>query len=154
MSRFFYIFSRRAQLSQELNIFNALLKKKNMKLTKPRQVILEVFLQIEGYIGIEELYKRVLDEDGLIGKATVYRTMNLLLECGLAKENILSGGKRYFEKDYGKEHHDHLVCTHCGKIKEFHHKLIEKFQKVIANQHSFSITSHRMMTKPRCLVHF
>lgn len=131
-------------MSEETNIFNALLKKKNLRSTKPRQVILQVFLQVEGHIEIEELYKRVQEKDGLIGKSTVYRTMHLLLECGLAKENILSGDKRYFERDYGKEHHDHLVCTHCGKIKEFHHKSIEKLQEKVANQHSFSIISHRM----------
>ena len=137
-------------MSEETNIFNVLLKKKNLRSTKPRQVILQVFLLVEGHIEIEELYKRVLKKDGLIGMSTVYRTMNLFLECGLAKENIHSNGKRCFERDYGREHHDHLVCTHCGKIKEFHHKSIEKLQEKVANQHFFSINSHRMTLFGKC----
>ncbi len=141
---------------QESNIFKQFLKQREMKCSQPRKTILRIFLQVDGHIEIEELYRRVLEEDDHIGKATVYRTMNLLVECDLAKENILSHGKRYFEKSYRREHHDHLVCTQCGKIEEFHHLLIENFQNEVANQHSFTITSHSMTLFgicPNCKTH-
>jgi len=128
-----------ARILNESNIFNDFLRGKQLKCTQPRKTILKVFLRVGGHIEIEELHRRISEEDEHIGKETVYRTMNLLVECGLAKENILSGGKRYFEKVYGREHHDHLVCTQCGKIEEFHHLLIEKFQNEVAYQHFFPL---------------
>ena len=126
----------------ESNIFNDFLRGKQLKCTQPRKTILKVFLRVGGHIEIEELHRRISEEDEHIGKATVYRTMNLLVECGLAKENILSGGKRYFEKVYGREHHDHLVCMDCGLIIEFMDQKIEDLQDKIAIQYEFQLKRH------------
>jgi Fur family transcriptional regulator, ferric uptake regulator len=134
----------------ELSIFNDFLKLENMYFTQPRKTILRVFLQINSHTEIKELYKKIEKEDGIIGIATVYRTMNLLVECGLASKTILSGDKIYFEKRHGREHHDHFICTQCERIEEFHHPLIEESQNEIARQHSFAVTSHRMTLFGTC----
>jgi Fur family ferric uptake transcriptional regulator len=137
-------------MSSEAFIFKEFLKKKNMNHSQPRETILDVFLQIDGHIEIKDLCLRVSERDELISTATVYRTMNLLVECGLARENVLAGDKRYFEKVYGREHHDHLVCTNCESIKEFNFASIEERQRLVAEKHSFEVTSHRMTLYGLC----
>ncbi len=128
----------------ESKILEDFLAEKNMRLTYPRKVIVQVFLQSMSHLDIEELHERVRKVDKDIGLATVYRTMNLLVECGLAQENVLFQDKKCFERVYGRDHHDHLVCTRCRTVKEFHHPMIERFQEKTAKKHEFSIVSHRM----------
>ncbi|MBT5259103.1 MAG: transcriptional repressor, partial [Nitrospina sp.] len=75
---------------------------------------------------------------------TVYRTMKLLVESGIASENEFADDRKLFEKTLGKEHHDHMFCTLCKKVSEFHNESIEKLQEDVAQEHLFEITHHRM----------
>ena len=93
---------------------------------------------------IEELFEKTKSVDKNIGRATIYRAMNLLVESGLAQENSLIEDKKCFERVYGRKHHDHLVCTRCKKIEEFHHPMIERFQEKTAAKHQFNLISHHM----------
>lgn len=138
------------KISSEAFIFNKFPKNKKINCSQPRETILDVFLKIEDHIEVKDLHLRVSERDELISQATVYRTMNLLVECGLAHENYLTGDKRYFEKVYGRDHHDHLVCTDCGTIREFHFPSIEDRQKIIAEEHSFAMSSHRITIYGLC----
>ena len=136
--------------SLEFNIFNDFLRKNDYPLTQPRKLIFRIFLQTEGHIDVQELYRKAKKKDSLISLSTVYRTMHLLVECGLASENTFGADTKYFEKVPGKKHHDHLVCTLCRKVEEFHHPLIEASQKEIAKQYQFLITSHEMTLFGTC----
>ena len=136
--------------SSEFNIFKDFLRKNNYPFTQPRKTILRIFLQSEGHIDTQELYRKAKKKDSLISLSTVYRTMHLLVECGLASENTFGADTKYFEKVPGKKHHDHLVCTLCRKVEEFHHPLIEASQKEIAKQYQFLITSHEMTLFGTC----
>ncbi len=136
--------------SSEFNLFKDFLRKNNYPLTQPRKLIFRIFLQAEGHIDVQELYRKAKKKDSLISLSTVYRTMHLLVECGLASENTFGADTKYFEKVPGKKHHDHLVCTLCRKVEEFHHPLIEASQKEIAKQYQFLITSHEMTLFGTC----
>ena len=136
--------------SSEFNIFKDFLRKNNYPLTQPRKLIFRIFLQTEGHIDVQELYRKAKKKDSLISLSTVYRTMHLLVECRLASENTFGADTKYFEKVPGKKHHDHLVCTLCRKVEEFHHPLIEASQKEIAKQYQFLITSHEMTLFGTC----
>ena len=136
--------------SSEFNIFKDFLRKNNYPFTQPRKTILRIFLQSEGHIDVQELYRKAKKKDSLISLSTVYRTMHLLVECRLASENTFGADTKYFEKVPGKKHHDHLVCTLCRKVAEFHHPLIEASQKEIAKQYQFLITSHEMTLFGTC----
>ena len=136
--------------SSEFNIFKDFLRKNNYPFTQPRKLIFRIFLQTEGHIDVQELYRKAKKKDSLISLSTVYRTMHLLVECGLASENTFGADTKYFEKVPGKKHHDHLVCTLCRKVEEFHHPLIEASQKEIAKQYQFLITSHEMTLFGTC----
>lgn len=131
-------------MSQEHSVLRDFLKYNNLRMTPQRRTILQVFLETTGHIEVEDIYQKALEIDETIGISTVFRTMNLLTKCGLASENIISNGKRVFEKVFRRGHHDHLVCTECHKVVEFQHPMIEQFQQEVALNHQFDMQSHRM----------
>ena len=117
------------------------LEEHNLKHTKQREAILEVFLSVEGHITGEKLYQKVREAHPQIGYTTVYRTMKLLCDAGLANEHQFDDGVTRYEIEH--EHHDHLVCTRCGKIIEFECRSIEATQNRIAGEHDFVVLRHR-----------
>jgi Fur family ferric uptake transcriptional regulator len=113
----------------------------NLKHTKQRDAILDVFLEATGHVTSEELYARVRDQHPGIGYTTVYRTMKLLCDAGLASERHFDDGITRYE--IAQEHHDHLVCVKCGKIIEFECRMIESTQDEIAARYHFRVLRHR-----------
>jgi Fur family ferric uptake transcriptional regulator len=79
-----------------------------------------------------------------VGLATIYRTLSLLTKSGLAAELDFGDGQKRYEHKYMHSHHDHMICTECGKIIEFNHPLIEQFQEEVATRNGFTITSHKL----------
>ena len=124
--------------------FNAYAAKQGLRSTRQRDVILDVFLATRQHLSVEELFLKVKASHPGIGFATVYRTVKLLAEAGIARELTLKNGQVRYEHQLAGEHHDHLICTGCGSIVEFEDETIEKLQQEIAGRHGFSITSHRM----------
>jgi len=122
-----------------------ILKEKQLKFTRQRELVLKALFEHEGHFSPEELY-RLIQQDSpetKVGIATVYRTLTLLEEEGLA-DSISFGkeGKRY---EIGlKKHHDHLICTECGKIIEFFDETIERQQEEVARKFDFQMTDHAM----------
>jgi Fur family ferric uptake transcriptional regulator len=113
----------------------------NLKHTKQREAILDVFLGVTGHITAEELCQRVRELHPGIGFTTVYRTMKLLCDAGLAIERHFDDGLARYEIEH--EHHDHLVCTRCGKIVEFECAMIEQAQDEIGKRYGFRLLRHR-----------
>jgi len=120
---------------------SAYLEEKNLKHTKQRDVILDAFLDARGHATSEELYQLVREVNSHIGYTTVYRTMKLLVDAGIAQERHFDDGIARYEIEH--EHHDHLVCLECGKIVEFESPLIEATQEQIAAEHKFTLKRHR-----------
>ena len=117
------------------------LEENHLKHTKQRQAILEIFLDASGHITSDEIYTRVRQQHPTIGFTTVYRTMKLLCEAGLASERHFDDGVTRYEIEH--EHHDHLVCLRCGKIIEFECEMIESTQLEIADRYRFRVLRHR-----------
>jgi len=113
----------------------------NLKNTKQRESILEVFLQVQGHITSDDLYQKVRELHPNIGYTTVYRTMKLLCDAGLASERHFDDGITRYEIE--QEHHDHLVCLRCGKIIEFECQMIESAQDEIVKRYGFRLLRHR-----------
>lgn len=113
----------------------------NLKHTKQREAILDAFLTAQGHVTSESLHQKVREEHPNIGFTTVYRTMKLLCEAGLAIERHFDDGITRYEIQ--QEHHDHLVCIRCGKIIEFECSMIERTQLEIADRYHFQILRHR-----------
>jgi Fur family ferric uptake transcriptional regulator len=129
---------------QEIDVLEDYISKNKLKITKQRRTVLKAFLECKNHISVEELYNLALKTDPKIGLATVYRTLTLLTKSGLALEMDFGDGQKRYESSYESVHHDHMVCTECGKIIEFNHPLIEQYQEEIAEENSFKITSHKL----------
>jgi len=124
---------------------------KGLKSSRQREVIADAFFAAGGHLKVEELLDRVRAVDPKIGQATVYRTMKLLTDCGLANSHRFSDGHtRYEPIDAPEEHHDHLICDDCGRIIEFYDPRIEELQERIAEKHGFVMTHHKMELYGNC----
>lgn len=138
------------EFTEEFRIFNRYIADRGLKSTRQREVILQTFLETDKHIDIEELYQKVKDRNAAIGHATVYRTMKLLIECGLAHERHFGDGMARYEQVSRKHHHDHLICMNCGKIVEFENSAIEDLQEEVAREHGFQILDHKLEIYGRC----
>ena len=130
--------------NEEIDVLEEYISVNNLKITKQRRIVLKIFLECKNHVSVEELYNIVLKTEPKIGLATVYRTLALLTKSGLALEMDFGDGQKRYESSYRSLHHDHMVCTECGKILEFNHPLIEKYQEEVAKQKNFKITSHKL----------
>lgn len=117
---------------------------KGLRSTAQRRLIVDTFFEGASHMTIEDLLNEVRSRDKGIGYATVYRTLKLLAECGVAAERRFGDGlSRYELADDASAHHDHLICASCGKIVEFEEPRIEALQDEIAARHGFLVTSHK-----------
>jgi Fur family ferric uptake transcriptional regulator len=117
---------------------------RGLKTTRQRTLIMETFFESGGHQSVEEVWARVRKTDTRVSVATVYRTMKLLAESGLAHARNFGDGQTRYEAAIGRHHHDHLICTKCLKIIEFENDRIEALQDVVARRHGFKVTSHKM----------
>lgn len=123
--------------------FKEHLRLQRLKSTTQRDTIVRAFLETQRHVSVEELYGEVRRRNPRIGYATVYRTMKLLTECGVAAERHFRDGEARYESAE-KKHHDHLICERCGKIVEFEEPRIELLQEETAKRLGFQITGHKM----------
>ena len=130
--------------NKEFKVLSNYLQSVGQFLTYPRKLILETFLKMDRHVSIKDLCIDVKKMDHQISPATVYRTMKLFIAAGIASENEFSDDRKLFEKTHGKEHHDHIFCTNCKMVAEFHNEQIEKLQEEVAREHLFVINDHRM----------
>ena len=128
-----------------LEQFKTLLKTNTLKFTKQRELVLKFLYENDGHYTPEEIYMLLKKEypEINIGIATVYRTLTLLEDSGIASSiSFGTQGKKY---ELGlKKHHDHLICTHCGEIIEFFDETIEERQEEIARKYKFKMKDHTM----------
>ncbi|MCB9728351.1 MAG: transcriptional repressor [Deltaproteobacteria bacterium] len=116
----------------------------DLRLTRQRHLIAEAFFETDGHPNIDELYLRVRRRAPHIGQATVYRTLRLLVDSGLAASSRFGGAATRYEASDEDSHHDHMICTECGSITEFNNEAIERLQEEVARKHGFAMHSHKM----------
>lgn len=138
------------QFGEEKEIFLKHVQKYGLRRTAQRDLILEVFLKTEEHLASEDLYDLVKKEDPSVGQTTVYRTLKLLTEAGLAREVRFGDGRTHYEHHYNHEHHDHMICVECGKIIEFFSPELEAMQDEIASKYNFAITQHSLRLLGLC----
>ena len=124
------------------------LKSVGLKATAPRMRILELFQRAhdagtERHLTAEDIYKQLLAEDIEVGLATVYRVLTQFESAGLIVRHYFGNDRATYEVGDGA-HHDHIVCTRCGRVEEFMDKEIEKRQKQIASRMGFELESHSL----------
>lgn len=122
----------------------AYIAQKGLKSTRQRDLIADTFLAQDGHLNVEELLEKVRGFDAKVSAATVYRTMKLLTECGLAAPRRFDDGQTRYEAAIGRHHHDHLICKQCHAIIEFEDDRIEALQEAVARRHGFIVTNHKL----------
>ncbi|MCQ9206531.1 MAG: transcriptional repressor [Omnitrophica bacterium] len=137
-------------MHKESEILERYIKSKDLRHTPQREKILNIFLSTEKHLSADELHKLVKKRDSDIGYTTVYRAIKLFSKCGLLSEVDFGDGIMRFEHKYGHGHHDHLVCTKCGKFIEVIKPRIEKLQESLAKEHGFKPTRHKLQIFGTC----
>ena len=135
------------QLRARLNDYMA---KHGLRSTEQRRLVTEMFFATEEHLSIEDLLDRVRIEEPKIGYATVYRTLKLLKDCGLAFERHFGDGVSRYEVAWANEHHDHLICVECEKIVEFEDGDIEELQHDVAARLGFTLVRHKLELYGMC----
>lgn len=129
---------------EERKVFNRFIRNKNLRHSEQRLQIMDVFLKTEKHLSAEDLYDMVRKKNPSIGYATIYRTMKLLTEAGLCRELQADDRTTRYEHLHNHEHHDHLICTECGKMVEFEVPEIEDLQEKTARENGFILKNHRL----------
>jgi len=129
-------------MTEEQEIFLKHIQKQGLKRTAQRDLILDIFLRTEGHLSGEDLYRLVHEEDPSVGQTTVYRTLRLLTDAGLSREVRFGDSRAHYEHNYKHPHHDHMICSDCGKIIEFYSPELEAIQDAMAVKYKFQLTEH------------
>ncbi|MBI5559992.1 MAG: transcriptional repressor [Deltaproteobacteria bacterium] len=130
--------------SGRITILNDYLEKKGLKSTQQRYDIADAFFKTTAHVSLDELLRRVRRRNPDIGYATVYRTMRLLTESGLALARQFGDGQTRYENVPEDGHHDHIICLRCSKIYEFHNRKIEELQEDVAKKMGFEVIRHKL----------
>jgi len=128
--------------TEERRVFTEFLKKKGLKTTRERTALFDEIFSAHRHFDAEDLVIRMRERGTKISRATIYRTLEILHGCGLVGRVRLNEEKYRYERLKRGEHHDHLVCTSCGKVVEFVDRAIEKRQDAVCRAHDFRATAH------------
>ena len=120
------------------------LANKNLKQSKQRQALIDLFLGLATHVSAEDLHAAAHAAGLNAGLATVYRTLNLLADAGLVEQKQFGEGSFVYEIAKPGTHHDHLICLDCGAVLEFENHEIERLQEKVAAAHDFKLASHRL----------
>jgi Fur family ferric uptake transcriptional regulator len=136
--------------SAEANRFEAYLRGKKLKLTGERMEILATIFQKSSHFDAEELHAELKHLGRDISRATVYRTLDLLVHCGLVRKSSLGSTHANYEAAHEDEHHDHLICLNCSKVIEFFRPDLEKLQDDICRAQEFKPLHHSLQIFGLC----
>ena len=122
--------------------FREFLATRKLRMTREREELLAAIFHAPRHFEAEDLIKTLKQRDGRVSRATVYRTLSLLEECGILRKSLFGHNRHFFESVVGRRHHDHLVCIRCGNIHEFEEARIEEIQEEITQKFGFRIVDH------------
>ena len=131
--------------SPYLHLFRRYLRQQGLPVTPQREVVADVVFGSREHLSVEEIEARLKERGERIGKATIYRTMEILVRSGLVEDHDFGDGFKRYEHLFGaRPGHEHLVCTHCRKVVEFQRPEMARIQDDIAREHGFLPTRHRL----------
>ncbi len=137
-------------MEKEKEIFKKYLFDKGLKLTPERELILKEVFSRHDHFDAETLFRDFYEKGENVSRATIYRTLPLLVESGLVQEAMRCGERVCYEHIYGHKSHGHLVCVKCGRIIEFENDELEEIKKEVCGRYGFKPTEFRFAVKGYC----
>jgi Fur family transcriptional regulator, ferric uptake regulator len=139
------------EASPYLHLFRRYLRQQGLPVTQQREVVADVVFGSEEHLSVEEIETALKARGERIGKATIYRTMEILVRSGLVADHDFGDGFRRYEHLFGHQRgHQHLVCTNCRRVVEFRRPEIQRIQDDVARQHGFLPDRHRLEVYGLC----
>jgi len=136
--------------ARERDRFLQFLRDRGQRVTRERLALFDEIFSWHKHIDAEELLSSMKARGLKISRATVYRNLDLLVECGLARKQRLGQDRFLYEHIHGGQHHDHLVCTRCGRVVEFVSPGIAALQGEICRAHGFQPGRHSLQISGLC----
>lgn len=130
--------------------FRSYLRDRGIRCTPARLRILDAVLELDYHFQAEQVLYLLTDRGVKVGKATVYRTLPLLVDCGILRQVRFDVKQAYYEHAFGAGPHDHMVCRRCGRIEEFASDEVLELRAKIAHRHHFHATGHRLQITGLC----
>jgi len=137
-------------MEKEKDLYREFLRTKGLKMTKPRLIILEAVFENHGHFNVDDLYEQIKKKHKDVSRATIYRTIPLLIESGLIKQSLRCESKDIYEHTYGHENHMHFICEKCGKIIETGYEKIAELMDELAEQENFQISEYNLGARGLC----
>jgi Fur family ferric uptake transcriptional regulator len=126
-----------------MGVLRAHLRELGLPLTHQREVIGQILFESSRHLSADDISQQLRERDEHIGKATVYRTVKLLVDVGLAVEHDFDEGFKRYEMRAGPAHYDHLICTSCGAVIDFSRADLESMQLAVAAEHNFQAVTRQ-----------
>jgi Fur family ferric uptake transcriptional regulator len=137
-------------IERELSRFQDFLQAQGLKLTSERTSLVREIFATHYHFEADELLGKMREKDVKISRATVYRTLELLVKSNMVRRVHLGEDHYHYEHVSGNSHHDHLICTTCGNVIEFHDETLEQRQREICEKKKFTPTFHNLQILGVC----
>lgn len=125
-------------------IFSAYLKEHNQRQTPERFMVLEEIYRSDGHFDADDIFFSMKESNMRVSRATVYNTLDLLVECGLVQRHQFGKNQYYYERAYAYQQHDHMICKECGAVLEFCDPRIQEIQTMMEKVYDFKISAHSL----------
>jgi Fur family ferric uptake transcriptional regulator len=140
----------RADAADLLDRFERYLRERRQPVTRQRREVLAAVLRLGGHPSVERIQHDLAQRGVRVGTATIYRTLDLLVESGLVREHDFGEGFRRFEPAAGPVRHEHLICERCARVMEFSNERLERMLEMIADESEFLHRRHRVEVYGLC----
>ena len=137
-------------MSKDGDAFRQYLRDHNLPITTQRLAIADIVFGTDRHLSAEEIAVELKAQGAAAGTATVYRTLEVLVRSGLVVERDFGEGFKRYEASRGVPHHEHLICTSCGRVEEFRDERLERMTTLLAEMHDYTRQRHRLVIHGIC----